>query len=103
MSNAGGDHRVQDRLEGLDPGLGRDAVAEVEDMTGIPGVVRQDLPRGGVRRGGLAHAPAGHPFIRILQGEAMALAEPNVVKFIEGQAVKKVIIVPGKIVNIVVG
>jgi leucyl-tRNA synthetase len=33
----------------------------------------------------------------------MALAEPNVVKFIEGQAVKKVIIVPGKIVNIVVG
>ena len=35
--------------------------------------------------------------------EAMALAEPNVVKFIEGQAVKKVIIVPGKIVNIVVG
>lgn len=35
--------------------------------------------------------------------EAMALAEPNVVKFIEGQAVKKLIIVPGKIVNIVVG
>ena len=35
--------------------------------------------------------------------EAMALAEPNVVKFIEGQSVKKVIIVPGKIVNIVVG
>ncbi|MFN9967215.1 MAG: leucine--tRNA ligase, partial [Lysobacteraceae bacterium] len=35
--------------------------------------------------------------------EAMALAEPNVVKFIEGQAVKKVIIVPGKIVNLVVG
>jgi len=35
--------------------------------------------------------------------EAMALAEPNVVKFIEGQTVKKVIIVPGKIVNIVVG
>ena len=35
--------------------------------------------------------------------EAMALAEPNVVKFIEGQTVKKVIIVPGKIVNLVVG
>ena len=35
--------------------------------------------------------------------EAMALAEPNVLKFIEGQAVKKVIIVPGKIVNLVVG
>ena len=33
----------------------------------------------------------------------MALAELNVLKFIEGQTVKKVIIVPGKIVNIVVG
>ena len=34
--------------------------------------------------------------------EAIALAEPNVAKFLEGQAVKKVIVVPGKIVNIVV-
>ncbi len=34
--------------------------------------------------------------------EAAALAEPNVAKFLEGQAVKKVIVVPGKIVNIVV-
>ena len=34
--------------------------------------------------------------------EAAALAEPNVEKFLEGQAVKKVIVVPGKIVNIVV-
>ncbi|MFT3898315.1 MAG: leucine--tRNA ligase [Thermomonas sp.] len=33
--------------------------------------------------------------------EAAALAEPNVAKFFEGQAVKKVIVVPGKIVNIV--
>jgi leucyl-tRNA synthetase len=33
--------------------------------------------------------------------EAAALAEPNVARFIEGQAVKKVIVVPGKIVNIV--
>jgi leucyl-tRNA synthetase len=33
--------------------------------------------------------------------EAAALAEPNVVKFMEGMAVKKVIVVPGKIVNIV--
>ena len=33
--------------------------------------------------------------------EAAALAEPNVAKFLEGQAVKKVIVVPGKIVNIV--
>jgi len=35
--------------------------------------------------------------------EALALAEPNVVKFMEGMAVKKVIVVPGKIVNIVAG
>jgi leucyl-tRNA synthetase len=34
--------------------------------------------------------------------EAAALAEPNVSKFIDGQAVKKVIVVPGKIVNIVI-
>ena len=35
--------------------------------------------------------------------ETLALAEPNVAKFMEGQAVKKIIVVPGKIVNIVVG
>jgi len=35
--------------------------------------------------------------------EALALAEPNVQKFMEGLAVRKVIVVPGKIVNIVVG
>ena len=52
MSN-GGDNRVQDRLKGLNPGLGRDAVAEVEDMAGVAGVVGEDgLGRGG-RRGGL--------------------------------------------------
>jgi leucyl-tRNA synthetase len=34
--------------------------------------------------------------------ETMALAEPNVIKFMEGTAVKKIIVVPGKIVNIVV-
>jgi leucyl-tRNA synthetase len=33
--------------------------------------------------------------------EAAALAEPNVAKFLDGQVVKKVIVVPGKIVNIV--
>ncbi len=33
--------------------------------------------------------------------EAAALAEPNVVKFMVGMTVKKVIVVPGKIVNIV--
>ena len=35
------------------------------------------------------------------QVEALAQAEPNAVKFLEGLAVRKVIIVPGKIVNIV--
>ncbi len=33
--------------------------------------------------------------------EAAALADPNVAKFLEGQTVKKLIVVPGKIVNIV--
>jgi leucyl-tRNA synthetase len=35
--------------------------------------------------------------------EAAALAEPGVAKFLEGRAVRKVIVVPGKIVNIVAG
>ena len=35
--------------------------------------------------------------------EALALAEPNVQKFMEGMSVRKVIVVPGKIVNIVAG
>ena len=35
--------------------------------------------------------------------EALALAEPNVKKFLEGLSVRKVIVVPGKIVNIVAG
>ncbi|KFN49658.1 leucine--tRNA ligase [Arenimonas composti] len=35
--------------------------------------------------------------------EAQALAEPNVGKFLEGLTVRKVIVVPGKIVNIVAG
>jgi leucyl-tRNA synthetase len=34
--------------------------------------------------------------------EAAALAEPGVSRFLEGQAVKKVIVVPGKVVNVVV-
>jgi len=34
--------------------------------------------------------------------ERQAMAEPNVAKFLEGQTVRKVIVVPGKIVNIVV-
>ena len=33
--------------------------------------------------------------------EALALADANVVKFLDGQAVRKIIVVPGKIVNIV--
>jgi len=35
--------------------------------------------------------------------EAQALAEPGVARFLEGQSVRKVIVVPGKIVNIVAG
>jgi leucyl-tRNA synthetase len=35
--------------------------------------------------------------------EAAALAEPGVARFLEGQPVRKVIVVPGKIVNIVAG
>jgi leucyl-tRNA synthetase len=35
--------------------------------------------------------------------EAMALAEPNVARFLEGATVRKVIVVPGKIVNVVAG
>ncbi|QNP40224.1 leucine--tRNA ligase [Lysobacter solisilvae (ex Woo and Kim 2022)] len=37
------------------------------------------------------------------EAERLALAEPSVAQFVAGQAVKKVIVVPGKIVNIVVG
>lgn len=37
------------------------------------------------------------------QIEAAALAEPNAAKFLEGMTIRKVIIVPGKIVNIVAG
>jgi leucyl-tRNA synthetase len=35
--------------------------------------------------------------------EAMALAQPQVARFLEGLTVRKVIVVPGKIVNIVAG
>ena len=35
--------------------------------------------------------------------EKLAMAESNVAKFLEGQTVKKIIVVPGKIINIVVG
>jgi len=35
--------------------------------------------------------------------EAAALAEPHVAKFLAGQPVRKVIVVPGKIVNIIAG
>jgi leucyl-tRNA synthetase len=37
------------------------------------------------------------------QAEALARAHPQVVAFLEGQTVRKVIVVPGKIVNIVAG
>ena len=35
--------------------------------------------------------------------QALALAQPQVVRFLEGLTVRKVIVVPGKIVNIVAG
>jgi leucyl-tRNA synthetase len=35
--------------------------------------------------------------------EALALAQPQVMHFLEGMTVRKVIVVPGKIVNIVAG
>ncbi|HEY0505979.1 MAG TPA: class I tRNA ligase family protein, partial [Lysobacter sp.] len=37
------------------------------------------------------------------EAERLALVEPNVVKYMEGLTVRKVIVVPGKIVNIVAG
>jgi leucyl-tRNA synthetase len=37
------------------------------------------------------------------EAERLALASPGVAQFIAGHSVKKVIVVPGKIVNIVVG
>jgi len=37
------------------------------------------------------------------QAQRLALAEPGVARFLEGQSVRKVIVVPGKIVNIVAG
>jgi len=37
------------------------------------------------------------------EAEAMAMAQPQVVHFLEGMSVRKVIVVPGKIVNIVAG
>jgi leucyl-tRNA synthetase len=37
------------------------------------------------------------------EAERLALAEPHVAKFLAGQTVRKVIVVPGKIVNIVAG
>jgi len=35
--------------------------------------------------------------------QALGLAEPNAAKFLDGLTVRKIIIVPGKIVNIVAG
>ncbi|GGZ54889.1 leucine--tRNA ligase [Lysobacter xinjiangensis] len=49
---------------------------------------------------GTIEAPVNAPREAV---EAAALAEPGVAKFLEGQTVRKVIVVPGKIVNIVAG
>jgi leucyl-tRNA synthetase len=35
--------------------------------------------------------------------EASALAEPNVARFLAGQTVLQVIVVPGRLVNVVIG
>ena len=43
-----------------------------------------------------------HPIASREDAQARALAEPSVAKFLEGHEVRKVIVVPGKIVNIVV-
>ena len=37
------------------------------------------------------------------RAEALARAQPQVIHFLEGLSVRKVIVVPGKIVNIVAG
>ena len=37
------------------------------------------------------------------EAERLALAEPNVARFLEDKNVRKVIVVPGKLVNVVVG
>ncbi len=47
---------------------------------------------------GTIHLPVDTPREAI---EAAALADPNVARFLEGQTVRKLIVVPGKIVNIV--
>jgi hypothetical protein len=39
MSNARGNHGIDHRLEGLNPGLRRDTVAEVKDMPEVAGVI----------------------------------------------------------------
>ena len=35
--------------------------------------------------------------------EAAALADTNVARFTEGQSIRKVIVVPGRLVNVVIG
>ena len=56
MSNARGNHGVDHGLEGLNPGLRRDTVPEVEDMTKVAGVIGQDGLSRGSRGGGRVRA-----------------------------------------------
>ena len=43
------------------------------------------------------------PGLASAQVQEIALKEPNVMRFVEGKQVRKVVVVPDKLVNIVVG
>ena len=47
--------------------------------------------------------PLTHGIENKEEAEKLALAEPGVQKALEGQTVRKVIVVPGRIVNVVAG
>jgi leucyl-tRNA synthetase len=61
---------------------------------------RRAHPGGAGQRQAAWHHRGGRR-CRARAGRALALAEPNAAKFMEGLTVRKIIIVPGKIVNIV--
>ncbi|MEF9996924.1 MAG: hypothetical protein RR784_10125, partial [Burkholderiaceae bacterium] len=63
-----------------------------------PAETEGGVPVTGKRRGSL-RVPAGADKAAI---EAAALADADVQRFVEGKPVKKLIVVPGKLVNVVV-